>query len=74
MIAGARVESGPHSDGYAYMAQTLASLLPLLERAGAATSEEIGIDTLAERLRQDAVTTERVSFLPRMVGAWTRLP
>ena len=74
MISASRVESGPDSQAYSYMAHTLRSLLPLLERAGCATSEEVAIDTLAERLRQDAVTTERASFLPRMVGAWTRLP
>jgi ubiquinone/menaquinone biosynthesis C-methylase UbiE len=74
MIAASRVESGPDSRGYSYIAQTVRSLLPLLERAGAATSEEIAIDTLAERLRQDAVETERVTFLPRMVGAWARVP
>jgi hypothetical protein len=28
---------------------------------------------LADRLRQDAVANERVTFLPRMVGAWSRL-
>jgi len=35
---------------------------------------QIDIDTLADRLRDDAVTHERVSFLPRVVGAWVRLP
>jgi ubiquinone/menaquinone biosynthesis C-methylase UbiE len=74
MIAASRVESGPESEGYSYMAQTLRSLLPLLERAGFATSEEVAIDTLAERLRRDAVVNERLMFLPRMVGAWVRLP
>jgi len=74
MIAASRVESGPDSQGYSYIAQTLRSLLPLLERAGAATSEEIAIDTLAERFRQETVASERVSFHPRMGGAWSRLP
>jgi hypothetical protein len=34
----------------------------------------VAIDTLAERLRRDAVVNERLMFLPRMVGAWVRLP
>jgi ubiquinone/menaquinone biosynthesis C-methylase UbiE len=73
MIAASRVESGADSYAYAYMAATLRSLVPVLERAGLATAEEVAIDTLADRLRQDAVANERVIFLPRMVGAWSRL-
>jgi hypothetical protein len=45
-----------------------------LERNGAATVEEVAIDTLADRLRQDAVANESVTFAPRLVGAWSRLP
>lgn len=74
MIAASRVECGPDSQGYAYMVATLRSLLPILERAGLVTAEEAAIETLADRLRQDAVANERVTFLPRMVGAWSRLP
>jgi ubiquinone/menaquinone biosynthesis C-methylase UbiE len=74
MIAASRVESGPDSQAYTYIEQTLRSLLPLLERAGVVAVEEVAIDTLASRLRQDATANERVTFLPRMVGAWSRLP
>jgi len=74
MIAASRVESGPDSYAYAYLAAILRSLLPLLERAGLATAEEVALDILADRLRQDAVANERVIFLPRLVGAWSRLP
>jgi cyclopropane fatty-acyl-phospholipid synthase-like methyltransferase len=45
MIAASRVESGPNSPIYAILAQTVQSLLPLLERTGAATVEEVAIDT-----------------------------
>jgi SAM-dependent methyltransferase len=74
MIAASRVESGPNSPIYAILAQTVQSLLPLLERTGAATVEEVAIDTLADRLLQDAVANESVTFSPRLVGAWSRLP
>ena len=47
------------------------SLLPVIERAGLASAAEVGIDTLAARLREDAFANERVTFLPRGVGAWT---
>ena len=74
MIASSRVESGPDSPCYAIMAQVIRSLLPLLERTGAVTAEEVSIDTLADRLRQDAVANESVTFWVRLVGAWSRLP
>jgi protein-L-isoaspartate O-methyltransferase len=74
MIAASRVESGPDSQAYASMAQIVQSMLPLLERTGTATIEEVAIDTLADRLRQDAVKNESVTFPPRLVGAWSRLP
>jgi 2-polyprenyl-3-methyl-5-hydroxy-6-metoxy-1,4-benzoquinol methylase len=73
MIAASRVESGPDSKGYAILAQIVQSLLPLVERTGAATVEEMAIGTLAERLRRDAVTNESVTFWPRLIGAWSRL-
>ena len=47
------------------MVRVLRSLLPLIERSGIANIAEIGIDTLAERLRADAVANDRVIFLSR---------
>jgi ubiquinone/menaquinone biosynthesis C-methylase UbiE len=74
MIAASRVESGPLSPAYDYVTRVLRSLLPLVEQAGIASSAEIAIDTLADRLRQNAIANECVTFLPRMVSAWSRLP
>jgi hypothetical protein len=73
MIAVSRVESGPNSYAYAHLAGIVRSLLPVLERAGIATIEEVAIDTLADRLRQEAIANECVTFAPRLVGAWSRL-
>jgi ubiquinone/menaquinone biosynthesis C-methylase UbiE len=74
MIATSRVESGPDAYNYSYTTGVLRSLLPPMERAGLASAQEVAIDTLAARLRQDATANEIVMFLPRMVGAWSRLP
>ena len=73
MIAASRVESGPDAYAHTYLTGILRSLLPLVERAGLASAAEVAIDTLADRLRQDAIANESVTFLPRMVGAWSRL-
>ncbi len=74
MRAVTPVESGPHSPYYEFLAQMVRSMMPVIKHAGIATPEEIDIETLAERLRDDAVTHERAMFPPRMVSAWTRLP
>ena len=74
MIAAARVEGGPDAFAYDYLAETLRSLLPLMERLGITTAEELDIDTLAERLRSEAVANSACVMLPPLVGAWTRIP
>jgi len=73
MIAASRAESGPDSRIYRAIADFIRTLLPILERGGVATAEEVAIDTLADRLRQEAVAKERVTFSGRLVGAWSRL-
>lgn len=73
MVAAQQIACGPISSGYEYMVGVVRSLLPLIERAGIATAAEVDIDTLAARLRDDAVANERVTYLARVVGAWSRL-
>ena len=74
MIAVTPVSCGPDFPGYDQMVQVLRSLLPLVERNGIANIADIGIDTLAARLREDAAANNRVHFLSRTIGAWARLP
>jgi cyclopropane fatty-acyl-phospholipid synthase-like methyltransferase len=73
MVAGQQVASGFDSPGYAVMAGTVKSLLPMMERAKIATAAEVDIDTLEERLRGEAIKHgEQVAYSPRLVGAWAR--
>ena len=60
--------------GYAYVADTVRSLLPMKEQMGVATPEEVGVDTLADRLREEVVGQRGVQMLPTIVGAWARKP
>jgi len=46
----------------------------MMERLGIATSREIDIASLEERLRLEVVGGGGVVFLPSMVGAWARKP
>jgi ubiquinone/menaquinone biosynthesis C-methylase UbiE len=74
MIAAARVEGSAQSPVYDYIAAVLRSLLPMTEQVGVATAAEVDIDTVAERLRSEAVANNTCIVLPPLVGAWTRLP
>jgi SAM-dependent methyltransferase len=70
----APIGGGPGWPGYEYTAETLRSLLPALQRLAGLDPAAVGIDTLAERLREDAVAHGLVQLLPLMVGAWARKP
>lgn len=70
----APVGGGPRWGGYEFAAETLRSLLPLAERFGIATAEEVDIATLADRLREDLVGSGGVGKPPEMVSAWARKP
>jgi SAM-dependent methyltransferase len=63
---------GPDFPGYAYLADTFRSILPLIERFGVATAEEVAVDTLAERLRDDRVGSGGILALQMIVGAAAR--
>jgi hypothetical protein len=44
-----------------------------MERAKITTAEEVGVDTLSERLLAEAIENgESVVYWPRLVGAWAR--
>ena len=60
--------------GYRYMATIFQSLLPLLEKYGLATAEQVGVDTLALRIRQEVITSKRPFFLPLHLTAYATLP
>ena len=60
--------------GYRYMATIFQSLLPLLEKYGLATAEQVDVDTLASRIRQEVITSKRPFFLPLHITAHAVLP
>jgi len=63
---------GPDWPGYTYATETLRSLLPALQRMAGLDPAVVGIDTLADRLRDDAVANGQVQMLPLLIGAWAR--
>jgi precorrin-6B methylase 2 len=72
MISGGRVEGSTESPIFEWLAGTVRSLLPMIEKTGVATKEEVGVDTLADRLRAAVVEKNAVVHAPVFVGAWAQ--
>jgi hypothetical protein len=70
MFLDGPVRLGPDWTGYDYMAECLRSTLPLIERVGIATAQEVDVDTVAERLREEVVSQHSYVVFTLMVGAW----
>ena len=58
--------------GYEYLAGVVRSILPLMERFGVATAEEVDVDGLAGRLRDEFVDARGTLGLQLLVGASAR--
>ena len=70
----APIGGGPDWPGYAYIAGSMRSLLPVLEQRGLVTATEVDVDTLEDRLRAEVVERHAVLVLPTVIGAWARRP
>jgi hypothetical protein len=68
------IGGGSDFAGYAYLAGIVRSVLPLLEKLGVATAEEVDVDTLENRLRQERMSSGGVVALQMVVGAAARKP
>jgi len=55
------------------VAELVAVLLPEMERLGLATADEVGIDTLLQRLLQEVVLANTVIVGRSEVGVWSRV-
>lgn len=60
--------------GYAHLAGLMKSLLPLIESSRIATAAEVGVDTLARRLRDEILSTDSVVLYTTLVRAWAQRP
>ncbi len=68
----AAIGSEPDWVGFAWYAETVRIFLPLIEQFGLGTEEEIEIETLAERLREETISQRGVARTPILVSAWVR--
>jgi len=71
LIVRSKVEPAPALAGTQYIAETVRSLLPMMERLGVASAAEVEIETLADRM-QEALSDVQASLLsPAVVGTWS---
>ena len=73
MIGVTRVESGPDTPFYEFLTDVLRSVLPILEKLGGPNDAEIGIDSLADRLRAEALAEASTLYSARVVTAWAKM-
>jgi ubiquinone/menaquinone biosynthesis C-methylase UbiE len=73
MLLSARVERGPDSQIYDQLTGITRTLLPLMERTGVAAAKMVDIETMADRLREEAVALGATIVGPPLVAAWSRI-
>jgi ubiquinone/menaquinone biosynthesis C-methylase UbiE len=71
MHLDAAAGGGPDWPGYEYMARLIRTLLPQITRLGVAPEEDVGIDTLADRLRAE-IGDDGVAVTWGFITAWAR--
>jgi SAM-dependent methyltransferase len=60
-------------DGPRMVAEIIRTLLPVLDKTGVATPDEVDIDTLEDRIALDCVHHDVIFKPPTLVGAWARV-
>jgi predicted N-acetyltransferase YhbS len=66
------IGAGAEWPGYEFVAESLRSLLPFLQQFGTLSIEQVDIDTVAQRLRDEVVDSRAIQILPTVIGAWSR--
>jgi SAM-dependent methyltransferase len=71
MHLDAAAGGGPDWPGYEYMARLIRTILPQITKLGVATEEDVGIDTLADRLRAE-VGDDGAAVTWGFITAWAQ--
>jgi hypothetical protein len=72
MRVDALIGGGPQCPLYEILAELIESLLPTMERLKIASAAEVGISTLAQRMRDQVVALRGVVRSGGFIGAWSR--
>jgi len=74
MRIDALIGGGPQCPAYEIVAELVQSLLPVMEKLMIASAAEVGISTLAQRMRDEVVALKGVVLSSGFIGAWSRKP
>lgn len=74
LLLTSRISGGADAPAYEYLAETIRSLLPAIIKLGIATAEQVEIDTLAARLRNEVVASGGAIAPSMLVGGIGRWP
>lgn len=66
------IGGGSNARTYEALAEVVRSLLPVMERFGVASGEEVEIESLAQRMRDEVLLKNGVVIAPLLIGAWAR--
>ena len=72
--AGHCLAGGEQSELYELLVETLRSLMPLAEKLGVTSRQEVQLESLATRLRAEVAAGGGVLHAPIYIGAWTTRP
>lgn len=65
------IGAGPDFSGYEILAESMRSILPVIESFGIASAQDVGVDTLAQRLRDAAVKANATVVWSPIISAWS---
>jgi 2-polyprenyl-3-methyl-5-hydroxy-6-metoxy-1,4-benzoquinol methylase len=74
MRVDALIGGGPQCPAFEVVAEVIQSLLPVMEELKIASAPEVGISTLAQRMRDEVIALKGVVLSGGFVGAWSRKP
>jgi SAM-dependent methyltransferase len=70
-MIGVQPHFGPGDEvGIAFLVETIRAAAPLIVGTGVATAEEIGMETLEQRLRDEGQRNQAVRATPMLLSAW----
>jgi hypothetical protein len=65
---------GPNFAGYSWLANTLRSLAPLADKLGVQRAAALDLESLVDRMRDEAVSRNLMVWTPAYVSAYVRKP
>jgi ubiquinone/menaquinone biosynthesis C-methylase UbiE len=74
MRMDALIGGGPQCPVYEIVAELVQSLLPAMEKLKIASAADVGMSTLAQRMRDEVVALNGLVFSAGFIGAWSHKP